>query len=162
LPCFSTQLWTALRDKHFPPYTRNISLWISFALSPFPSTTKLWSSVVHSQARSPFWARKPASEHEHASLLPRLSWSWTVLLPSDTHRKPITSITTVLLPFLTNLQTLPRNWGRCYQDLSSLPPRTVRYKSVQCNYLVQVDWRSSWRLMFSGSKDVKLNKISKL
>jgi hypothetical protein len=25
-------------------------------------------------------------------LLPRLSWSFTVLLPSDTHRKPITSI----------------------------------------------------------------------
>jgi hypothetical protein len=32
---FSTQLWTALCDKHFPPQTENISLWISFALSPF-------------------------------------------------------------------------------------------------------------------------------
>jgi hypothetical protein len=32
---FSTQLWTALCDKHFPPSTGNISLWISFALSPF-------------------------------------------------------------------------------------------------------------------------------
>jgi hypothetical protein len=30
---FATQLWTALRDIHFPPYTRNISLWISYALS---------------------------------------------------------------------------------------------------------------------------------
>jgi hypothetical protein len=38
---------------------------------------------------SPFWLLKPASEHAHARLLPRLSWSWTVLLPSDTHRKPI-------------------------------------------------------------------------
>jgi hypothetical protein len=32
------------------------------------------------------------------------SWSWTVLLPSDTHRKPITA---VLLPFLACLLTLP-------------------------------------------------------
>jgi hypothetical protein len=31
-----------------------------------------------------------------------------VLLPSDTHRKPITSITAVLLPFVTYLLTLPR------------------------------------------------------
>jgi hypothetical protein len=30
-----------------------------------------------------------------------------MLLPSDTHRKPITSITTVLLPFVTYLLTLP-------------------------------------------------------
>jgi hypothetical protein len=35
----------------------------------------------------------------------RLSWSWTVLLPSDTYRKPITSITVVLLPFVTYLLT---------------------------------------------------------
>jgi Flp pilus assembly protein TadG len=31
-----------------------------------------------------------------------------VLLPSDTHRKPITSITAVLLPSVTYLLTLPR------------------------------------------------------
>jgi hypothetical protein len=40
--------------------------------------------------------------------LPRLSWSWTVLLPSDTHRKPITSFTAVLLPSVIYLLTLPR------------------------------------------------------
>jgi hypothetical protein len=33
---FSTQLWTALCDKHFPPQTGNISLWISLNLVPFP------------------------------------------------------------------------------------------------------------------------------
>jgi hypothetical protein len=32
-----------------------------------------------------------------------------VLLPSDTYREPITSITGVLLPFVTYLLTLPRN-----------------------------------------------------
>jgi hypothetical protein len=53
------------------------------------------------QARSPFWLLKPASEHVHARPLPRLSWRWTVLLPSETHRKPITFITAVLLPFVT-------------------------------------------------------------
>jgi hypothetical protein len=31
----ATQLRTALRDKHFPPWTGNISLWITFALSHF-------------------------------------------------------------------------------------------------------------------------------
>jgi hypothetical protein len=60
------------------------------------------------QTQSPFWLLKPASEHAHVYHLPRLSWSWTVLLPSETHRKPITSITAVLLPFVTNLLTLPR------------------------------------------------------
>jgi hypothetical protein len=35
------------------------------------------------QARSSFLLLKPASEHAHARLLPRLSWSWTLLLPSD-------------------------------------------------------------------------------
>jgi hypothetical protein len=38
--------------------------------------------------------------------LPRTSWSWTVLLPIDTHTKPITSVTAVLLPFVTYLLTL--------------------------------------------------------
>jgi hypothetical protein len=39
---------------------------------------------------------------------PRLSWSWTVLLPSDTYRRPITSITTVILHLSTYLLTVPR------------------------------------------------------
>jgi hypothetical protein len=52
------------------------------------------------QARPPFWLLKLVSDHVHARLLPRMSWSWTVLLPSNTHRKPITSITAVLLPFV--------------------------------------------------------------
>jgi hypothetical protein len=34
------------------------------------------------------------------------SWNWTVLLPSDTHRKPIMSITAILLPFVTYLLTI--------------------------------------------------------
>jgi hypothetical protein len=81
-------------------------------------TTECWSSVVHSQTRSPFSLLKPASEHSHARLLPRLSCSWTVLLPGGIHRKPVTSITLVLLQFVTYLLTLPRinilNTGLCY------------------------------------------------
>jgi hypothetical protein len=64
------------------------------------------------QARLPFWLLKPASEHAHTRLLPRLSWSWTVLLPSDTHRKPITSITSVLLPIVAYLLALRLNIKR--------------------------------------------------
>jgi hypothetical protein len=60
------------------------------------------------QARSQFWLLKPASEHAHGRLLPSLSWSWTVLLPSDTHRKATMSNTAVLLPFATYLLILPR------------------------------------------------------
>jgi hypothetical protein len=59
------------------------------------------------QARS-FWLLKPASAYAHARLLLRLLWSWTVLLPSDTCRKLTTSITAVLLPFVTYLLILPR------------------------------------------------------
>jgi hypothetical protein len=51
------------------------------------------------QAGYPFWLLKPACEHTHASVLPRPSWSWIVLLPSDTHRKLVASITAVLLQF---------------------------------------------------------------
>jgi hypothetical protein len=69
-------------------------------------TTKRWSSVVHPQVRSPFWLLKPAFDHVNARLLPRLSWNWTVLLPSDRYKKPIMYITAVLLPFVTYLLTL--------------------------------------------------------
>jgi hypothetical protein len=36
------------------------------------------SVVVQSSNTLPFWLLKPASEHAHVRLLPRLSWSWTV------------------------------------------------------------------------------------
>jgi hypothetical protein len=55
-----------------------------------------------------FWLLKLASENAYAHMLPRLSWSWTVLLPSDAYRKPITTTTATLLPFLTYLLTLSR------------------------------------------------------
>jgi hypothetical protein len=72
------------------------------------------------EARSTFIILKLAFEHAHAHLLPRRSWSWIVLLPSDTHRKPLTYTTAVLLPFVTYLLTLPRiittfawkDWGK--------------------------------------------------
>jgi hypothetical protein len=35
-----------------------------------------------------------------------------VLLPSDTHRKPVPSITAVLLPFVTCLLNVPRSWRK--------------------------------------------------
>jgi hypothetical protein len=60
------------------------------------------------KVRSPFWLLKSASKHAHARMLPRLSWSWTTLLPSDLHRKLITSITVVSLPFVPYFLTVPR------------------------------------------------------
>jgi hypothetical protein len=53
---YSTQLWTTLRDKHFPPQTGNISLWISFALSHFShrethNRTPLFSTTLLKRGR---------------------------------------------------------------------------------------------------------------
>jgi hypothetical protein len=88
----------------------------SWVLLPTKNGTReLCSSVVYSQARQPFWLLKLASENAHGHLLSRLSLSWTMLLPSETGSKPITSITAVLLPFVTYLLTLPHN-GRCLQS----------------------------------------------
>jgi hypothetical protein len=83
-----------------------LSLRTSFAFSTFAYKNAQQNAALRcyiTQVRSQFWLLKPASEHEHEHLLSRLSWSWTVLLPSDTHRKPITSVTVVLLPFVISL-----------------------------------------------------------
>jgi hypothetical protein len=82
-----------------------------------------------------FWLLKPASEHGHARLLLRLSWSWTVLLPSDTHRKPITYNTTVLLPFVTYLLTLPRMCSFVYSTKRSGVQTTVMSNNRMNNEL---------------------------
>jgi hypothetical protein len=61
------------------------------------------------QAWSPLWLLKAAaSEKARELFLPILLWNWTLLLPSDTNRKTITSITADLLPFVTYLLTLSR------------------------------------------------------
>jgi hypothetical protein len=107
---FETQLRTALRDKHFPPQEGNNSLWIFFVLNSFThkethNRTLLFGSITLKDGRHfDYWK---ASEHAHTLLIPRVSWSWTLLLTSDTHRKPITSITAVLFLFVTYLLTLP-------------------------------------------------------
>jgi hypothetical protein len=75
----------------FPRFEYHMFYVLSLALSLLSHKTK---------SRSPFLVLKPASEHGHALLLHRLSWRWTALLASDTHRKPITAI---LLPFVTYL-----------------------------------------------------------
>jgi hypothetical protein len=74
-----------------------------FATSPFvhrkTHNGRLLFGNTHLNQGRHFY--KPASEHAHARPLPKLSWNRTVLLPSDKYRKPITSITAVLLPFVT-------------------------------------------------------------
>jgi hypothetical protein len=102
---FTRHTLPTVNRKHF---FMNI-LCIEFFRPQKKRTTERCSSVVYTQARSIFSLLKPASELAHVRLLPRLSWSWTVLLPSDTLRKPITSITAVLLPFVTYLLTLPHS-----------------------------------------------------
>jgi hypothetical protein len=94
---FTRQTLPTVNRKHF---FMNILCTETFCLQK-TTTRGLCFSVRTRQARSAFWLLKPASEHAHAHLPPRLSWSWSVLLPSDTHRKTITSITGDLLPFVT-------------------------------------------------------------
>jgi hypothetical protein len=104
------------------------------------------------QARSPFWLLKTASEHAHAHLLPRLSWSWTVLLPSDKHRKPITSITAALLPFVTYLLTVPRtsNSSTIANAHSRIHYSTHWVFEVSCVFTILVTASSGWCSSSSG------------
>jgi hypothetical protein len=59
----------------------------------------------------------------HGRLPPRLSWSWTVLLPSDTHRKHIMSITAVtsICDLLTDSPT--------YRDFSKLATNKTKNRN---------------------------------
>jgi hypothetical protein len=93
---FKSQTLPTVNRKHF--FTNNLCI-ESFC------PQKRTSNAALRAARSPFWLLKPVSEHEHARLLPRMSWSWTVLLPSVTYGKPVTFITTVSLPFVTHSLT---------------------------------------------------------
>jgi hypothetical protein len=104
--CFKWQTLPTVKRKYF---FMNILL-IKFFANKI-RTTERCPSVVHTpQTRSPFWLLKTASEHGNARLLLRLSWSWTVLLPSVTHRKSLTSITALLRPFMTYLLTVEPLW----------------------------------------------------
>jgi hypothetical protein len=114
---FSTQLCTAMRDKQFPTVNRTR---FSMDILCIESSAHNKNSHTHTHTHtitmlfgitllkhgSPFWLLKPT-----LNLLPRLSCRWIVLLHSDTHLKPITSITAVLRPHVTYLQTLPRSHG---------------------------------------------------
>jgi hypothetical protein len=64
-------------------------------------TTECWSWVIHYSSTVAILTTETSLWTCTACLLPRMLWIWTVLLPSGTHRKPITSITAVLLPFVT-------------------------------------------------------------
>jgi hypothetical protein len=61
---FTRQTLPTVNRKHF---FMNILCIESFC--PQKRTTERCSSLVHPQARSPFWLLKPASEHAHARLL---------------------------------------------------------------------------------------------
>jgi hypothetical protein len=93
-PVVNRFTWQTLHTVNRKHFFMNI-LYVESFFAQKIRTTERCSSVVHPKAWSPFWLLKPASEHAHTRLLLRLSWSWTVLLPRDTHRKPNTSITAV-------------------------------------------------------------------
>jgi hypothetical protein len=84
---FMTQLWTALHDKHFPPLSGNIYSRLSFC--PQKRTTGHCSSAIYSSSTVAILTTETSLWNAHARLLPTLSWRWTVLLSSGTHRKPI-------------------------------------------------------------------------
>jgi hypothetical protein len=77
---FMRQTLSTINRKH-------ISLWISLVPSPSAHKNAQQNAALRQctpQAQSPFWLLKLACEHAHARLLPRLSWSWTLLLLCDT------------------------------------------------------------------------------
>jgi hypothetical protein len=123
---FTRQTLPAVNRRHF---FMNILCIESFC--PQKITTERCSSVGYSQARSLFSLLKPASEHAHARLISRLSWSWTVLLHSGTNRKPITSITVAMLPSVTYILTLPRMYQNKELTLAAV---TYRQASVSVRW----------------------------
>jgi hypothetical protein len=113
------------------------------------------------QARSPFWLLKPPSDQEHARLLPRLSWSWTALLPSDTRRKPITSITAVLLPFVTYLYIcMYEAWAKrsspCTETFPFLLILHLEWSVGLCLWRRHSSHLVPWK---TGTGDVIINKL---
>jgi hypothetical protein len=83
---FTRQTLPNINRKHF----MNILFVESFCTQK-KGTTESCSSVLHSSSTVAILTTETC---------------WTVLLPSDTHIKPITFITAVLLPFVTYLLIL--------------------------------------------------------
>jgi hypothetical protein len=86
---------------------------ISSTVAILTTETSLWTCARTSSTQT-FYLKnaciyKNGLGSAHPILVSRLSWSWTVLLHSDTDRKPTTSITAVSRPFVTYLLTLPRS-----------------------------------------------------
>jgi hypothetical protein len=61
-----------------------------------------------------------------------------VLLPSDARRKPITSLTAVLLPFVTYLLTLPLPPSRITYVGKSAIPLSFQYDTVSCKAVIYI------------------------
>jgi hypothetical protein len=93
---FMRQTLPTVNRRHF---VNNIVCTESFC--PQKRTTERRSSVVHSPSTVAIFTTETSLWTCAWAFAPRLSWSWTVLLPSDTYRKPIRSITAVLFPFVT-------------------------------------------------------------
>jgi hypothetical protein len=126
---FFTQFWTALYVKHFPQPTGNISLYIYIYIlhsvllpTKTHNRTLIFCSIF---PKSPSWLLKPESEHVHARLLARISWSWTVLLPSDARRKLLRPIQ------LFNFCLWPIYWLLLLLLLLSILLFTIVFYSLQ-------------------------------
>jgi hypothetical protein len=126
------QLWMSLREavNHFMWQTlptinkrhffMNILCIESFCPGRNAQKTLLFSRTLLKHGRHFYYWNQALNMH----MLPRLTWSWAVLLPSDVHRKPVTA---VLLPFMTYLLTLPhsksllKSWNLSLSGTYSFP-----------------------------------------
>jgi hypothetical protein len=109
--------WNRFKRQTLPNVNRKAFLYeypLHWALWPQKAHNRTCSSVVYfSSTVTILTAETILWTCACACLLPWLSWIWTVLLPSDTYRKPVTSKTAVLLPFVTCLLSLPRMYVCC-------------------------------------------------
>jgi hypothetical protein len=112
---FSTQLRTASHQKEEISLNEYPLHWVLFPTEKL--TTERCSSVEYSSSTVVILTTKTSLWIWAWALLPRLSWSWAVLLPCDTYRKRITSITVVLFQFETYLLTLPHSFTICNPTL---------------------------------------------
>jgi hypothetical protein len=133
---FSTQLWAALRDKHFQIWTGNISLWISFALGPFaykktPKRTMLFGSILLVHGNLFHYRNQPLNMRVYYLGCHEAGLCCYLVI----HRKPVTFFTAVLLLFVSYLLTLPINIAT-RNNLRTNTVMPIRFKTTETKTLV--------------------------
>jgi hypothetical protein len=126
--CFTWQTLPTVNRKHL---FMNILCTESFCPQKTHNRTMFFGRILLKHIHHFECWNQPLNMCMAACLPSRLSWSLTVLLPSDTHRKHVTYLTAVLVPFVTYLLTLPRIYDMM-----------INLTTLCESYWIHTSWRS--------------------